>query len=115
MTAPEPRQVRTAADAKALIEQRDLSHVKVGVFDIDGILRGKYMDALSHNLEAYCAPFYHPMAEGIAIEGMSRFLCWLRSFCIDTTMPVGRWVMRWRGRSPAIAHRRGNAIPGRGQ
>ena len=24
------------------------------------------MDALSHNLEAYCAPFYHPMAEGIA-------------------------------------------------
>jgi alcohol dehydrogenase class IV len=28
------------------------------------------MDALSHNLEAYCSPFYHPMAEGIAIEGM---------------------------------------------
>jgi len=28
------------------------------------------MDALSHNLEAYCSPFYHPMAEGIALEGM---------------------------------------------
>ncbi|HET9694336.1 MAG TPA: iron-containing alcohol dehydrogenase [Steroidobacteraceae bacterium] len=28
------------------------------------------MDALSHNLEAYCAPGYHPMAEGIAVEGM---------------------------------------------
>jgi alcohol dehydrogenase class IV len=28
------------------------------------------MDALSHNLEAYCAPFYHPYAEGIAVEGM---------------------------------------------
>ncbi|HYM35974.1 MAG TPA: iron-containing alcohol dehydrogenase [Steroidobacteraceae bacterium] len=28
------------------------------------------MDALSHNLEAYCAPFYHPMADGIALEGM---------------------------------------------
>ncbi len=28
------------------------------------------MDALSHNLEAYCAPFYHPMAEGIALEGI---------------------------------------------
>ena len=28
------------------------------------------MDALSHNLEAYCAPPFHPMAEGIAIEGM---------------------------------------------
>ena len=28
------------------------------------------MDALAHNLEAYCAPFYHPMAVGIALEGM---------------------------------------------
>jgi hypothetical protein len=29
------------------------------------------MDALSHNLEAYCAPGYHPMADGIAIEAMA--------------------------------------------
>ncbi len=28
------------------------------------------MDALSHLLEALCSPFYHPMAEGIAIEGI---------------------------------------------
>jgi len=28
------------------------------------------MDALSHNLEAYCSPQYHPPAEGIAVEGM---------------------------------------------
>lgn len=28
------------------------------------------MDALSHSLEAYCSPFYHPMAEGIALESM---------------------------------------------
>ncbi len=28
------------------------------------------MDALSHNLEAFCSPFYHPMAEGIAVEGI---------------------------------------------
>lgn len=28
------------------------------------------MDALSHNLEALCSPFYHPMAEGIALEGI---------------------------------------------
>lgn len=39
----DPRQVRTAADARAIVEQRGLSHVKVGVFDADGILRGKYM------------------------------------------------------------------------
>lgn len=28
------------------------------------------MDALSHCLEAYCAPFYHPLAAGVALEGM---------------------------------------------
>jgi len=28
------------------------------------------MDALSHNLEAFCAPGFHPMADGIALEGM---------------------------------------------
>lgn len=28
------------------------------------------MDALSHNLEALCSPLYHPLAEGIAVEGI---------------------------------------------
>ncbi len=28
------------------------------------------MDALAHNLEAFCAPGFHPMAEGISIEGI---------------------------------------------
>ena len=28
------------------------------------------MDALAHNLEAFCAPGFHPMADGIAMEGM---------------------------------------------
>ena len=28
------------------------------------------MDAFAHCLEAYCAPFYHPYAEGIAVEGI---------------------------------------------
>ena len=30
---------------------------------------GTGMDALSHCLEAFCAPSYHPMADGIAVEG----------------------------------------------
>jgi len=34
------------------------------------ITAGTGMDALAHCLEAYCAPAYHPMAEGIAVEGM---------------------------------------------
>ena len=28
------------------------------------------MDALAHVVEAYCAPFYHPLAAGVALEGM---------------------------------------------
>jgi alcohol dehydrogenase class IV len=34
------------------------------------ITAGTGMDALAHCLEAYCAPGYHPMADGIALEGI---------------------------------------------
>lgn len=34
------------------------------------ITAGTGMDALAHCLEAYCAPGYHPMADGIAVEGV---------------------------------------------
>ncbi|TGR73163.1 iron-containing alcohol dehydrogenase, partial [Mesorhizobium sp. M2D.F.Ca.ET.223.01.1.1] len=34
------------------------------------ITAGTGMDALAHCLEAYCAPGYHPMADGIAVEGI---------------------------------------------
>ncbi|GMQ87474.1 MAG: glutamine synthetase [Gammaproteobacteria bacterium] len=37
------RQVKTVADARETVIARELSHVKVGMFDIDGILRGKHM------------------------------------------------------------------------
>ncbi len=35
------------------------------------------MDALAHCLEAYCAPGFHPLAEGIALEGMRLVKEWL--------------------------------------
>ena len=35
------------------------------------------MDALSHCLEAYCAPGFHPMADGIAAEGTKLIRQWL--------------------------------------
>src|SRR5581483_2166358 len=35
------------------------------------------MDALSHSLEAYCSPLYHPLAEGIAVEAMRLVKEWL--------------------------------------
>lgn len=38
-----PGDVKTARDARAIIEARGLTHVKVGAFDADGIMRGKYM------------------------------------------------------------------------
>jgi glutamine synthetase len=40
----QPDEVRTGAQARAIVEERDLQHVKIGVFDNDGILRGKYID-----------------------------------------------------------------------
>ena len=34
------------------------------------ITAGTGMDALAHSLEAFCSPHYHPMSQGIALEGM---------------------------------------------
>ena len=36
-------EVNNIDDAKRIVEERGLTHIKVGVFDIDGVLRGKYM------------------------------------------------------------------------
>ncbi|HID01753.1 MAG TPA: glutamine synthetase [Desulfobacterales bacterium] len=38
-----PRDVKNISDAKKIVTERNLSHVKVGLFDNDGIMRGKYM------------------------------------------------------------------------
>ena len=38
-----PRDVRTTTEARAIVEERGLTHVKVGLFDNDGVMRGKYM------------------------------------------------------------------------
>lgn len=35
--------IRSVDELKTLIDQRGMSHIKVGVFDLDGIMRGKYM------------------------------------------------------------------------
>ena len=54
-----PDEIRTSAQARAIVEARGLSHVKVGVFDNDGVLRGKYLErdkffsALDHGF-AFC-------------------------------------------------------------
>ena len=38
-----PRDVKTATDAQQIVKDRNLTHVKVGFFDIDGVMLGKYM------------------------------------------------------------------------
>jgi glutamine synthetase len=40
---PDPRQVKSVEDARNIVTERNLSHVKIGFFDIDGVMRGKYM------------------------------------------------------------------------
>src|SRR5947207_1579846 len=39
----QPSDVKTAADARKIVTERGLQHVKLGVFDLDGVLRGKYV------------------------------------------------------------------------
>ena len=39
----EAREVKSGADARRIVEERGLSHVKLGVVDMDGVMRGKYM------------------------------------------------------------------------
>jgi alcohol dehydrogenase class IV len=41
------------------------------------------MDALAHNLEAYCAPFHHPIADGVALEGLRLGHDWLATAVYD--------------------------------
>ena len=41
------------------------------------------MDALSHCLEAWCAPGFHPLADGIAAEGVRLIHHWLKRACED--------------------------------
>ncbi|HRD69801.1 MAG TPA: glutamine synthetase [Legionella sp.] len=54
-----PRNVKTIEDAKRIVEERQLTHVKVGIFDMDGVMLGKYMSrnkffsALEHGF-AFC-------------------------------------------------------------
>ena len=42
-----------------------------------GLTAATGMDALSHSLEAFCAPGYHPMARGIAVEAIGLVKKWL--------------------------------------
>ena len=65
------------------------------------------MDALSHSLEAWCSPAYHPMAEGIASEGIRLVREYLPTAVADGTNLEARTQMLVASTSGATAFQRG--------
>ncbi len=65
------------------------------------------MDALSHNLEAYSSPVYHPMAQGIALEGIRLIKDWLPTACADGDDLVARAHMQVASTMGATAFQKG--------
>ncbi len=65
------------------------------------------MDALSHNLEAYCAPGFHPMADGIALEGIRLCLSALERAVADGGDIEARSMMMAASTMGATAFQKG--------
>jgi alcohol dehydrogenase class IV len=65
------------------------------------------MDAFVHNLEAYCAPGYHPMADGIALEGMRLIKNWLVKAYEDGSNQAARSHMMVASSMGATAFQKG--------
>ncbi|MFZ5792086.1 MAG: iron-containing alcohol dehydrogenase [Pseudomonadota bacterium] len=65
------------------------------------------MDALAHCFEAYCVPSYHPMADGIAIEGMRLIKEWLPVAVNDGKNLVARAHMMAAATMGATAFQKG--------
>lgn len=71
---------------------------------------GTGLDALAHTLEAYCAPFYHPMADGIAVEGMRLIKDWLPVAYRDGTNLEARARMLAAAMMGAVAFQKGLGV-----
>ncbi len=65
------------------------------------------MDALAHNLEAYLAPGYHPLAEGIAVEGVRLVKDWLPAAVKDGGNLIARAHMMAAAAMGATAFQKG--------
>ncbi|MBN2359414.1 MAG: iron-containing alcohol dehydrogenase [Deltaproteobacteria bacterium] len=65
------------------------------------------MDALSHSLEAYCSPFFHPQAAGIALEGMRLVHRSLLNACAEPADLLARAEMLAASLLGAAAFQRG--------
>lgn len=65
------------------------------------------MDALSHSLEAWCSPFFHPLGEGIALEGLRLAKDWLPVAVEDGGNIEARAFMLAASSMGAIAFQKG--------
>lgn len=65
------------------------------------------MDALAHNLEAYCAPGFHPLADGIALEAMRLIKEWLPVAVKDGSNIAARAYMLAAASMGATAFQKG--------
>jgi alcohol dehydrogenase class IV len=65
------------------------------------------MDALSHSLEAFCSPSYHPLAEGVAVEGMRLVKDWLPTAVKDGRNVIARSHMLIASSMGATAFQKG--------
>ena len=65
------------------------------------------MDALSHNLEAFCSPVFHPLAQGIALEGIRLVREWLPAACENGTDLTARACMQVASTMGATAFQKG--------
>jgi alcohol dehydrogenase class IV len=65
------------------------------------------MDALSHSLEAWCSPFFHPMSAGIALEGIRLVRDWLPTAFADGKNVEARSHMLIASSMGAVAFQKG--------
>lgn len=71
------------------------------------ITAGTGMDAFAHCLEAYSSPFYHPMSQGIALEGMRLVKDYLPRAYRDGTDIEARANMMSAAAMGAVAFQKG--------
>ena len=71
------------------------------------ITAGTGMDAFAHCLEAYCSPHFHPMSQGIALEGMRLVKEYLPRAYADGTDIEARGQMMAAAAMGAVAFQKG--------
>jgi len=65
------------------------------------------MDALAHCIETYCSPIINPPADAIALDGMQRIFCHIRTAVQTGTDRAARWAMMMGSLEGALCFQKG--------